>query len=130
MAGFRLFKEPPAGIAPHALHAAKLNTHNIRRFFVVQSDKVLQFHESAPFRLALREIIQELIDRDSETDFGAIGGKKRLQLFESHEFGGGPCSRLVNEVPAHGAGGDGEEMLPVLPIPILGGNQTNVDLVY
>src|SRR5258708_7884703 len=90
MAGLRLFKEPPAGVAPHALHAAELNSHYFRRFFVVQPDEVLQLHEGAPFRLALREIIQELVDRDSETDFGAIGGKKRLQLFESHEFGGGP----------------------------------------
>jgi hypothetical protein len=103
MAGFRLhlFKQPLAGIPPHALHRAKFKAHDLRGFLVSQSKKVLQLHKLAPLRPMLREIMKEPVHRDRETDSGAIGGNKRFQFFKPDELGIRSRPPNVNQVPSH-----------------------------
>ena len=42
----------------------------------------------------------------------------------------GSSTSMVDQVPTHGPSSYSEEMLPVLPIPVLGGDHAEVNLVH
>ena len=65
----------------------------------------------------------------AKSTFGAVGREKVLDSLERDELRVRPSARMVDQVPAHGSSSYSEKMLPVLPIPIFGGDQPEVNLV-
>ena len=57
---------------------------------------------------------------------GTVG---EVRVKEGDKLRVGPSTRMVNQVPTHGSGSNSEKMLPVPPIPILGRNHPEVDLI-
>ncbi len=59
-----------------------------------------------------------------------IGRKKIFQSFQRHELRDGPSARMIDQISSHGSSRYSEKMLPVLPIPILGRDHAEINLVH
>jgi hypothetical protein len=74
------------------------------------------------------EPVEKAVHGDGEFEALAGGGQKIVHS-ERREGGAVASACVVDEVTAHGARGDGEEVVAVLPVAILRGDEPQINLV-
>src|SRR5580704_1196194 len=117
MARLHTRKQPAPRVAPASLHGSELNAHGIGRLFVGKTEEELHFHKGAPFRLRLRQFVQQPVYSDGQIHFAAIGRKNVFEPFQRRELRRGPPPRVIDQIPAHSSSSYSVKMLPILPIP-------------
>src|SRR5271154_4000858 len=126
---FQSFEQPLTGVPPTALQRAQLDAEGLRGLVVGEPQEVLDLHDVAPFGIKCLELGQQFIDDDGQIQLAAHSGQQVIDT-QSRELYAGTAARVIDQVTTHGAGGNGEEVAPVLPILMPRADQPHIDLIY
>src|SRR5262249_33419288 len=125
----KTFKQPPAGVAEPALKASQRGAEGVCSLLVGQTQEELELDTGAQVGVGFFEFLEQSVDGQGQLQPGAAGGKGLRQVVKRDELGLGPGPGLVDEISAHRSSGDGEEMLPVLPILLPRADQPQIGFV-
>lgn len=76
------------------------------------------------------QLLQKPVHRQRRLDPRRIAAQELLHSVQRDKLRRRPPAGMIDQITAHGSSRDREEVAAVLPIPVLGAHQAEIDLIH